>query len=256
MLCGENRDRQGLRLPGKQEQYVEELLKTGKPVVLVVFGGRAQVISGLAERCAAVVQAWYPGEEGGNAVADILYGKVSPSAKLSVSYPNTEVYDPLCYNYTAEKDPRVQWPFGYGLSYTTFEYQNLKVNGEWSTADESIQFSFEVKNTGKMTADEIAQVYLSPANNDIPIRPIQLQGFARVSLQPGESKTVKVKLFTEQFGYYTHQDERQWNIAPGQYVIKVGASSEDIRLQQPVTLKGDIVTKPLRDFYFSELSVL
>ena len=256
MLCGENRDRQGLRLPGKQEQYVEELLKTGKPVVLVVFGGRAQVISGLAERCAAVVQAWYPGEEGGNAVADILYGKVSPSAKLSVSYPNTEVYEPLCYNYTAEKDPHVQWPFGYGLSYTTFEYQNLKVNGEWSTADESIQFSFEVKNTGKMAADEIAQVYLSPANNDIPIRPLQLQGFARVSLQPGESKTVKVKLFTEQFGYYTHQDERQWNIAPGQYVIKVGASSEDIRLQQPVTLKGDIVTKPLRDFYFSELSVL
>ena len=256
MLCGENRDRQGLRLPGKQEQYVEELLKTGKPVVLVVFGGRAQVISGLAERCAAVVQAWYPGEEGGNAVADILYGKVSPSAKLSVSYPNTEVYEPLCYNYTAEKDPRVQWPFGYGLSYTTFEYQNLKVDGEWTTADESIQFSFEVKNTGKMAADEIAQVYLSPANNDIPIRPIQLQGFARVSLQPGESKTVKVKLFTEQFGYYTHQDERQWNIAPGQYVIKVGASSEDIRLQQPVTLKGDLVTKPLRDFYFSELSVL
>ena len=256
MLCGENRDRQGLRLPSKQEQYVEELLKTGKPVVLVVFGGRAQVISGLAERCAAVVQAWYPGEEGGNAVADILYGKVSPSAKLSVSYPNAEVYEPLCYNYTAEKDPRVQWPFGYGLSYTTFEYQNIQGNTECTTADESIQFSFEVKNTGKMAADEIAQVYLSPANNDIPIRPIQLQGFARVSLQPGESKTVRVKLFTEQFGYYTHQDERQWNIAPGQYVIKVGASSEDIRLQQPVTLKGDIVTKPLRDFYFSELSVL
>ena len=99
MLCGENRDRKGLRLPGSQEQYVEELLATGKPVVLVVFGGRAQVISGLAERCAAVIQAWYPGEEGGHAVADILFGKVSPSAKLSVSYPNTEVYEPLCYNY-------------------------------------------------------------------------------------------------------------------------------------------------------------
>ena len=98
MLCGENRDRQGLRLPGKQEQYVEELINTGKPVVLVVFGGRAQVISGLAEKCAAVIQAWYPGEEGGNAVADILYGKISPSAKLSVSYPNTELYEPLCYN--------------------------------------------------------------------------------------------------------------------------------------------------------------
>ncbi len=98
MLCGENRDRQGLRLPGKQEQYVNELLATGKPVVLVVFGGRAQVISGIAEKCAAVIQAWYPGEEGGNAVADILFGKVSPSAKLSVSYPNTEINEPICYN--------------------------------------------------------------------------------------------------------------------------------------------------------------
>ena len=99
MLCGENRDRQGLRLPGKQEAYVEALLATGKPVVLVVFGGRAQVISGIAERCAAVIQAWYPGEEGGHAVADILFGNVSPSAKLAVSYPAEEIYEPICYSY-------------------------------------------------------------------------------------------------------------------------------------------------------------
>ncbi len=255
MLCGENRDRQGLRLPGKQEQYVKELLATGKPVVLVVFGGRAQVISGIAERCAAVIQAWYPGEEGGNAVADILFGKVSPSARLSVSYPNTEVYEPLCYNRSDKKDPRVQWPFGYGLSYTTFDYQNLQVEGEPLTTDESMTFSFEVKNTGKVAADEVAQVYLSPTSADQPIRPIQLQGFARVSLQPGESKTVKVKLYTEQFGYYSNEGKRQWNIAPGQYAIKVGASSQDIRLEQTVTLKGDILTKPLRDFYFSEATV-
>jgi beta-glucosidase len=98
LLCGENRDRDGLRLPGKQEEFVDELIATGKPVILVIFGGRAQVVSGLAERCAAVIQAWYPGEEGGNAVADILYGNVSPSAKLSVSYPNTEVYEAMCYN--------------------------------------------------------------------------------------------------------------------------------------------------------------
>ena len=255
MLCGENRDREGLRLPGKQEQYVEELLKTGKPVVLVVFGGRAQVISSIASRCAAVIQAWYPGEEGGNAVADILYGKVSPSAKLSVSYPNTEVYEPICYNYAAEKDSRVAWPFGYGLSYTTFEYQNLKIDGEPSTADESLSLSFEVKNTGQMAGDEIAQIYLSPTTDDQQIRPIQLQGFARVSLQPGETKTVKVKLYTEQFGFYSHQDQRQWNIAPGSYIIKVGASSTDIKLQEKVTLKGETVTKPLRDYYFSEATI-
>jgi len=253
MLCGENRDRQGLRLPGKQEQFVEELIKTGKPVVLVMFGGRAQVVSGLAEKCAAVIQAWYPGEEGGNAVADILYGKISPSAKLSVSYPNTEIDEPICYNRSAEKDPRIQWPFGYGLSYTTFEYSNLKVNGEASTTDESISLTFDVKNTGKMAADEIAQIYLSPTSADQNIRPLQLQGFARVSLQPGETKTVKVKLWTEQFGYYSNQGQRQWNIQPGMFIVKVGASSTDIKLQENITLKGEPVVKPIRDHYFSML---
>ncbi len=259
MLCGENRDRQSLRLPGKQEQYVEELIKTGKPVVLVMFGGRAQVVSGLAEKCAAVIQAWYPGEEGGNAIADILYGKVSPSAKLSVSYPKEEINEPICYNYPSEivncksSNCKLQWAFGYGLSYTTFEYANLKVNNEAKTTDESISLSFDVKNTGKMAADEIAQIYLSPTSENQQIRPIQLQGFARVSLQPGETKTVKVKLWTEQFGFYSHKGQRQWNILPGTFVVKVGASSADIRLQENVTLKGEPVVKPIRDHYLSLL---
>ena len=256
MLCGENRDRQGLRLPGKQEQYVEQLLATGKPVVLVLFGGRAQVISSLAERCSAVVQAWYPGEEGGHAVADILYGTVAPSGKLSVSYPNTEVYEPLCYNYSAEQDARVQWPFGYGLTYTTFEYKNLKVESEVQTTNPFIDLSFEVKNTGFMAADEIAQVYISSTSDDQPIRPIQLQGFTRIPLQPNESKTVKVRLYTEQFGFYSHENgKRQWNILPGTYAIKIGASSVDIRLQKQITLKGEAVNKPLREYYFSTSSI-
>ena len=255
MLCGENRDRKGLRLPGKQEQFVEQLIQTGRPVVLVMFGGRAQVVSGLAERCAAVIQAWYPGEEGGNAVADILYGKVSPSAKLSVSYPNTEVHEPLCYNYSAQPDPRVQWPFGYGLSYSTFEYKNLQVDGEVSTADQWVNVSFEVKNTGSMAADEVAQVYLSPTSADQQLRPQQLQGFARVSLQPGQTRRVKMRLCTEQFGFYTHQGERQWNVQPGTYTVKVGASSADIKLQKNVTLKGETVSKPLRETYFSQSTV-
>ena len=252
MLCGENRDRQGLRLPGRQEQYVEELLKTGKPVVLVIFGGRAQVIGDLADRCSAVIQAWYPGEEGGHAVADILYGNVSPSAKLSVSYPNVEIYEPLCYNYSTEQDPRIQWPFGYGLTYTTFEYSNLTIDQEAKTNGEGINLSFEVKNTGTKAADEIAQIYLSPTNDNQHIRPIQLQGFARVSLQPGESKTVKALLHTEQLGYY---DQRQWHIAPGNFIIKIGASSVDIRLKKQVTLKGESVQKPLREYYFSDIFI-
>ena len=265
MLCGENRDRQGLRLPGSQEAYVEELIATGKPVVLVMFGGRAQVVSGLAERCAAVIQAWYPGEEGGNAVADILYGNVSPSAKLSVSYPSEEFYTPICYNYTPSSDTQIvdgkssncklQWPFGYGLSYTTFYYSNLQISKEASTSDESINLSFEVENTGKVAADEIAQIYISSTKDDQPIRHIQLQGFARIPLQPGERKTVRVKLYVEQFGYYSNNGQRQWNIAPGTYSVKVGASSADIKLSENVTLKGAPVSKPLREFYFSETTV-
>ena len=253
MLCGENRDREGLRLPGKQEQYVEELLKTGKPVVLVMFGGRAQVISGIAEKCAAVIQAWYPGEEGGNAVADILYGKVSPSAKLSISYPNTEINEPICYNYSTEKDARVAWPFGYGLSYTTFEYQNLQVNSEAQTSDDFVELTFQVKNTGSVKADEVAQIYLSPTAESQNIRPIQLQGFARISLEPGQEKTVTTRLYVEQFGFYSHKgDVREWNIESGTFIVKVGASSADIKLQQQVELKGKAVTKPLRDHYFSK----
>lgn len=253
MLCGENREREGLRLPGKQEEYVEELLATGKPVVLVVFGGRAQIISKIAKRCAAVIQAWYPGEEGGTAVADILYGKVSPSAKLSVSYPNVEVNEPICYNYSAKRDPRVEWPFGYGLSYTTFEYKNLRAAQEISTSSESSNLYFEVTNTGKVKADEVAQVYLSPTDASQKIRPIQLQGFARISLNPGETRRVCIKFYTEQFGHYSHEGKRQWNIEPGTYELKVGASSEDIKLRQRIVLKGDKVVKPLRDYYFSEV---
>ena len=252
MLCGENRDRQGLRLPGQQEQFVEELIQTGKPVVLVMFGGRAQVISGLAEKCAAIIQAWYPGEEGGNAVADILCGKVSPSAKLSVSYPNVEINEPICYNYSAEKDPRIQWPFGYGLSYTTFEYSNIEATPELTTKDESFTVTFDVKNTGKMAADEVAQIYLSPTDKSQQIRPIQLQGFARVSLKPGETKKISVKMYTEQLGYYSNDGQRQWNIQPGKYIIKVGASSQDIKLQQEINVSGELVKKPLRKYYFSE----
>ena len=252
MLCGENRDRQGLRLPGRQEEFVNELIATGKPVVLVIFGGRAQVVSGLAEKCAAVIQAWYPGEEGGNAVADILYGRVSPSAKLSVSYPNTEVYEPMCYNYSATTDSRVQWPFGYGLSYSTFEYSNLQIANEASTADSCVNLTFDVKNTGTVAADEIAQIYLSPTADNQNIRPIQLQGFARVALNPGETKTVRVKLYTEQFGFYSNNGRRQWNIAPGTFTVKVGASSADIRLKQDITLKGKTVVNRLRDKYLSE----
>lgn len=251
MLCGENRDRGSLRLPGSQEAFVEELIATGKPVVLVMFGGRAQVISKIADKCAAIIQAWYPGEEGGNAVADILLGNVSPSAKLSVSYPNVELNENICYNYSTEQDSRVEWPFGFGLSYTTFEYANLSVTSSVKTTDEAICVAFDVKNTGTYAADEIVQLYVSPTSlRSQHLKPIQLKGFGRVSLQPGESKHVEFLMSPQQFGYFAN---RQWNIDPGTYEVKVGASSQDLPLSAEVELTGEQATMPLRTVYFSEM---
>ena len=145
------------------------------------------------------------------------------------------------------------FPFGYGLSYTTFEYSDISATAEVPTSAEGVELSFTVRNTGSVAADEVAQIYLSPTSADQQIRPRQLQGFARVSLKPGESKTVRMKLYTDQFGYYKHEGERSWNITPGKYLLKVGASSDDIRLQTEVILTGKPVKKRIRDNYFSEI---
>lgn len=250
MLSGENRDRTKLSLPGRQEEFVNALIATGKPVILVVFGGRAQLITDLAKKCAAVLQAWYPGEEGGNAVADIIYGNVSPSGKLCVSYPAVELHQPVCYNYGVEADSRILWPFGYGLSYTSFEYSGMRMERQVKTSDESFDITVDVKNTGEVDADEVLQIYVSPNDEGPHLKPVQLVGFARVSLKAGEVKTVTLRLFTEQMGYYA---DGRWNIEPGRYAIKVAASSQDVRLSQDIELAGSPVTKRLRDHYLSEV---
>jgi beta-glucosidase len=249
LLCGENRDRGGIRLPGDQEAFVEALVATGKPVVLIMFGGRAQVIGDLADRCAAVIQAWYPGEEGGNAVADILLGNVNPSGKLTVSYPAKEGTGPLCYNYSAQQNPDVAWPFGFGLSYTKFEYSNLQVTRKAATSAKAITISFNVRNVGDVAGDEVAQIYVSPTSDDQNLKPIQLKGFQRISLQPGEMKTVEMIMSPQAFGHF---DDWSWCIAPGDYIVKVGASSMDIRLESPVKLTGSEERMHIRTVYFSE----
>lgn len=262
ILCGENRDRKGLRLPGKQEQFVQQLIATGKPVVLVVFGGRAQVINGIAEKCAAVIQAWYPGEEGGNALADIIYGNVNPSGKLSVSYPAVELRDPICYNTDLAGDPRIAWPFGYGLSYTKYEYSNIQADKEVAClSEEGVKISVDVKNVGKVDGDEIVQLYISPNDENVAkfSRPILLQGFKRVSLKAGETKTVTFNVATDQFGTYVKNTDSEggmkpgwWSIQPGKFLVKIGASSTDIRQQAEVTLTGEPFEPKLRRRYFAE----
>ncbi len=246
ILCGENRDRTTLRLPGNQEAFVEKLIATGKPVVLVVFGGRAQIISRLADKCAAVIQAWYPGEEGGNAVADILYGNVTPSGKLSVSYPAEEIHEPICYSYGKE-DKRIAYPFGYGLSYTTFEYDKLSMDSVANIDAEKIRVSCEISNTGKMKGDEIVQLYISPKDSTSNIKPIQLQGFKRISLNPGEKQKVEFLLDGQQFGYY---QANKWKVDGGKYLIKIGASSADIRLNGEIRLNGQ--SESTREKFFAK----
>ena len=263
LLCGENRDRTHLRLPGSQEAFVERLLDTGRPMVLIVFGGRAQVISRFTDRCAAIIQAWYPGEEGGNALADILYGQVNPSGKLSVSYPAVELNEEICYNYATETDSRVAWPFGYGLSYTSYTYSNLHVDAPARTTADAIRLSFDVTNTGAMAGEEVVQLYLSPTSDSQPLKPIQLCGFGRVALQPGETQTVSFIVSPQQLGHLAMDnatdndtahaiDTARWTIEPGDYLIKVGASSADIRLTAPLTLTGEAHMLPLRTVYFAE----
>lgn len=249
MLCGENRDRKHLRLPGRQEEFVRALIATGKPVVMVVFGGRAQVLGDLADKCAAVIQAWYPGEEGGNALADILYGKVSPSGKLSVTYPAVELHEPICYNYGLDGDPRVAFPFGYGLTYTTFEYSNLQIESNVATNADRFKVSVEVKNTGDVAATEIVELYVSPIERSAKLKPIQLQGFKRVTLEPGQSETVTLAVSPQQLGYFVNG---HWAIDPGRYMIKLGASSQDIRQEGEVVLIGETCEMDLRTAYFAE----
>lgn len=254
ILCGENRDRTHLRLPGRQEEFVRQLIATGKPVVLIMFGGRAQVIGDLADQCAAVIQAWYPGEEGGNALADILYGKVSPSGKLSVTYPAKELHEPLCYGYgIMPGDERVAWPFGYGLTYSQFEYSDMKVEGvEGNACEYEAQFytvSMNLTNTGNVEATEVVQLYLSPLERSMKHKPIQLQGFKRVTLKPGESQTVTLRVSAQQLGYYI---DGHWQIDPGRYLFSFGPSSQELPLQAEAVFNGEGVSMPLRTTYFSE----
>ena len=183
-LCGENRRRAGIRLPGDQEAFVKALVATGRPVVLVMFSGRPQMIADIADGCAAILQAFYPGEEGGHAVRDIIMGKVNPSGKLCMTMPASDTADPYCYNTGADAG-RELYPFGFGLSYTTFAYSDIHVQPEARTKNGLIQVSCQVTNTGSMKGDEVVQLYVSPKSGQ-PLKPIQLKGFQRVSLAPGE----------------------------------------------------------------------
>jgi beta-glucosidase len=268
-LSGEGRGRPTLGLPSVQEAFVEKLLATGKPVVLVLFGGHNIAIGKLENRCAAIIQAWYPGEEGGNAVADLLIGAFNPSGRLCVSFPSADAKLPTAagsdapaaaspskvsasitgvqalpaemraaFSYTDnyQSPLRPLYPFGYGLSYTTFAYSDLKVPDSAPITDESIPVTLKVKNTGSRAGTEVVQLYVSPTDPNSPLKPIRLHGFRRVELAPGEEKTVTFGLSPEQLCSWR---DGSWTVEPGTYRIRAGSSSADLPLDAKITFKGE-----------------
>ncbi|WP_152285632.1 glycoside hydrolase family 3 N-terminal domain-containing protein [Flavicella marina] len=252
-LNGEGRSRKGIGLPGEQEAFVEKLLGTGKPVVLVLFGGRQQVIDKLEGRCAAIVNAWFPGEEGGNAIADVLVGKVNPSAKLCVTYPNSQKKEEVNYQNGYTDNNKPLYPFGYGLSYTKYAYSDLKMKSKIGIDKDRFEISMTVENIGDRDGAEIVQLYVSPKNTTSTMKHIQLKGFQRVFLKTGEKKRITFHVSPQQLVQYK---ENKWVVENGTYIFKLGASSVDIRLSDEITLKGgDLILEKGREVFFSESTV-
>ena len=238
---GEARSRTNLDLPGLQQEFLEEIYKINPNIVLVLNNGRPLTISWAAEKIPTIVEAWQLGTETGNAVAQVLYGDYNPSGKLPMSFPRNIGQVPIAYNHYStgrftNKDNNVFWshysdvektplyPFGYGLSYTTFEYSNLKINKKSFPKGEKIEVSVDLKNTGKVTGKEVAQLYLQDEFASV-VRPVkELKGFEMIELKAGETKTITFTLTDAELGFYNNQNE--FVVEPGSFKVMVGGSSD------------------------------
>ena len=238
---GEARSRTNLDLPGLQQEFLEEIYKVNPNIVLVLNNGRPLTISWAAEKIPTIVEAWQLGTETGNAVAQVLYGDYNPSGKLPMSFPRNIGQVPISYNHYStgrftNKDNNVFWshysdvektplyPFGYGLSYTTFKYSNLKINKKSFPKGEKIEVSVDLKNTGKVTGKEVAQLYLQDEFASV-VRPVkELKGFEMIELKAGETKTITFTLTDAELGFYNNQNE--FVVEPGTFKIMVGGSSD------------------------------
>ncbi len=243
--CGENKSRSGLDLPGRQQQLLEALVKTGKPLVLVLINGRPLTINWAATHVPAILEAWYPGSQGGKAIAEVLFGDYNPGGKLTVTFPKSVGQIP--FNFPAKPASQVNggskpgmqgnqsrvngalYPFGFGLSYTTFKYENLKIVPAEITPYQAVTVSWDITNTGDREGDEVVQLYIRDVIGSVTTYEKNLRGFERVHLKPGETRRVKFTVQPEDLALY---DERhEWVVEPGEFRVMAGASSEDIRLK-------------------------
>ena len=240
---GEFQDRAMLSLPGHQEEMINAVAATGKPVVVLLVGGSAITMNNWLRNVHSVLDIWYPGEEGGNAVADVLFGIENPAGRLPLTFPISEAQLPLVYNHkpTGRGDDYYNlsglplFPFGYGLSYTTFAYSNLSFSKNNITATDSVTATCTVKNTGKREGDEVVQLYIRDVIASVSQPVIQLKGFSRIHLQPGESKQVSFTIYPNMLSML--DKDLHEVVEPGDFRIMVGPSSLNIQLKETLTVK-------------------
>jgi beta-glucosidase len=238
---GEGFDRDSIELPDVQEKLVQALHATGKPMVMVNCSGSAVALPWEATNLPAILQAWYPGESGGQAVAEVLFGKVNPSGHLSVTFYRSTADLPAFTNYSmANRTYRYfsgtpLYAFGHGLSYTKFDFKSGKLTSKKVAANGTAKVTFTVKNSGKLDGDEVAQLYFRHVNSAVPQPKLALCGFTRVQLKSGKSGKVTIEVPAERLRYWD-TEKKQYVVEPGDYEILVGAASDDIRLKLPMTI--------------------
>ncbi|MEN3203819.1 MAG: glycoside hydrolase family 3 N-terminal domain-containing protein [Atribacterota bacterium] len=252
-LSGEGSDRTDLALPEAQRNFLREVHKLGKPIVLVLVNGRPLELSWEYDHIPAILEAWYPGEEGGNAIADILFGDYNPSGRLPISFPKASGQVPVYYNRKPTSfseyvscDAEPLFPFGHGLGYTTFVYRDLRINPEKVQGLERVTVQCTVENVGAREGEEVVQLYIRDQVASC-VRPRQeLKGFVKVRLAPGEKKTVTFTLFPEQLAFY--DAHMRFVVEPGIFEVMVGASSRDIRLSGTFEVLTERVVTKYRHF--------
>ncbi len=258
---GESHDRTTLNLTGVQEELVKAIFETNTPTIVVLINGRPLTTNWISEHVPAILEAWLPGAETGNAVADVLFGDYNPSGKLCVSIPKTVGQMPVHYNRTNISynrqyifvDNLPLYPFGYGLSYTKFEYRNLKITPTKTEAPAQIEIEFEIGNTGEVTGAEVAQLYIRDlyASRNRPVK--ELKGYAKVNLAPGEWRRVQFTLSTDQLAFYNQKMDLV--VEPGNFLFMIGSSSTDIHLKEEITITGDVRKVGSQRCYFSDVKV-
>lgn len=246
--CGEARDRAELDLPGVQEQLVRAIVETGTPVVLVLINGRPLTFPWIADHVPAIVEAWLPGEEGANAVADVLFGDYNPGGKLPMTFPRVVGQIPLFYNHKpsggrshwkvdyVDTSVKPLFPFGFGLSYTHFELAGLQLASDKASAGETVDISVEVTNRGDRAGDEVVQLYIHYTGTSVT-RPVkELKGFRRITLDPGETRNVVFHLPVNQLAFYDL--DMRLVVEPGTVQVMLGSSSQDIHCTGEFSIVG------------------